>query len=183
MMGPAEAGGNGRIGDGPRLRGPDGQGYTLPGLESGRQGPGLPFPLFVPAICRAPTTADTTPALTMFSLVLAGEAIFVPPFHLGRYFKSSLLSSFHIDEFQLGQLGAVYGVVAMACYFLGGPLADRFAPRKLLTVSLLATGLGSLYMSTSPSFAGLYGLYAFWGASTILIFWAPSDSVHPRLGR
>lgn len=112
-------------------------------------------------------------ALTMISLILAGEAIFVPPFHLGRYFKSSLLSTFSIDEFQLGQLGAIYGILAMVCYVLGGPLADRFAPRKLIPASLIATGLGSLYMSTIPSFVGLYVLFGFWGASTILAFWAP----------
>lgn len=112
-------------------------------------------------------------SLTMLSLILAGESIFVPPFHLGRYFKSSLMSTFNIDEFQLGQLGAVYGVLAMLCYLLGGPLADRFSPRKLLSVSLIATGLGSLYMSTIPGFNGLYVLFGFWGASTILVFWAP----------
>jgi MFS family permease len=112
-------------------------------------------------------------AFAMLSLILAGEAVFVPPFHLGRYFKSSLLSTFAIDEYQLGKLGAIYGIVAMASYLLGGPLADRFSPRKLLSASLIATGLGSLYMSTIPSFGGLYLLFGFWGASTILIFWAP----------
>ncbi|MHC4406368.1 MAG: MFS transporter, partial [Planctomycetota bacterium] len=112
-------------------------------------------------------------SLTMLSLVLAGEAVFIPPFHPGRYFKSSLLSTFGIDEFQLGQLGAIYGIVAMACYVLGGPLADRFSPRKLISASLLATGLGGLYMSTIPGFGGLYVLFGFWGASTIFAFWAP----------
>jgi predicted regulator of Ras-like GTPase activity (Roadblock/LC7/MglB family) len=54
----------------------------------------------------------------MLSLILAGEAVFVPPFHLGRYFKSSLLSTFAIDEFQLGQLGAIYGILlAFAFYY------------------------------------------------------------------
>jgi sugar phosphate permease len=61
----------------------------------------------------------------------------------------------------------------MLCYFVGGPIADRFSPRKLLAVSLAATGAGSLYMSTIPEFRGLYLLFAFWGASTILAFWAP----------
>ena len=68
----------------------------------------------------------------MFSLILAGEAIFLPVFHLGRYFKSSLLGTLAIDEYQLGQLGAIYGALATISYFLGGPLADRFAPRKLM---------------------------------------------------
>jgi MFS transporter, GlpU family, inner membrane protein len=112
-------------------------------------------------------------ALTMVSLILAGEAVFLPAFHLGRYFKSSLLTTFSIDEFQLGQLGAIYGVCATACYFLGGPLADRWSPRKLLSVSLVVTALGSLYMATVPSFGGLCILFGFWGVSTILVFWAP----------
>lgn len=112
-------------------------------------------------------------SLVMLSLVLAGEAVFMPPFHPGRYFKSSLLATFNIDEFQLGQLGAIYGVVAMACYFLGGPLADRFSPRKLIAASLVATGLGGLYMSTIPSYGGLRILFGFFGASTIFAFWAP----------
>jgi sugar phosphate permease len=112
-------------------------------------------------------------ALTMLSLILAGETVFLPAFHLGRYFKTSLLSTYSIDEFQLGRLGAMYGAVAMASYVLGGPLADRWSPRKLLTASLVVTAAGSLYMATIPSFAGLRLLFGFWGMSTILIFWAP----------
>jgi sugar phosphate permease len=112
-------------------------------------------------------------ALTLSCLVLAGESIFIPPFHLNRYFKSSLLDAFGLDELELGKLFAVYGVSAMACYFLGGPLADRFSPRKLLPASLIATGMGSVYMSTIPSLDGLYALYTFWGVSTIFAFWAP----------
>lgn len=112
-------------------------------------------------------------ALAMFSLILAGETIFLPAFHLGRYFKSSLLTTFDIDEFQLGELGAVYGVLATLCYFLGGPIADRWQPRLLMVVSLIATGMGSLYMATIPGMAGLCLLFGFWGVTTILAFWAP----------
>jgi sugar phosphate permease len=36
---------------------------------------------------------------------------------------------------------ATYGLMAMIAYGLGGPLADRFSPRKLLALSLVATGL------------------------------------------
>lgn len=104
---------------------------------------------------------------------MAGETIFLPAFHLGRYFKSSLLETYGIDEFQLGQLGALYGALAMFCYLLGGPLADRISPRKMLSGSLVITALGSVYMATVPSFQGMKWLYAFWGISTILGFWAP----------
>ena len=53
------------------------------------------------------------------------------------------------------------------------PIADRWSPRKLMVISLLATGLGSLYMATIPSFFGLCLLFGFWGVTTILAFWAP----------
>ena len=115
----------------------------------------------------------------MMSLIVAGETVFLPAFHLGRYFKSSLLATFEIDEFQLGRLGAIYGVIAMACYFLGGPLADRFSPRKLLTASLVITALGSLYMATLPSFNGLQVLFGFWGMSTILASTAVQRMMRP----
>lgn len=104
---------------------------------------------------------------------MAGETIFLPAFHLGRYFKSSLLETYGIDEFQLGQLGALYGTLAMFCYLLGGPLADRISPRKMLSASLVITACGSVYMATVPHFEGMKWLYAFWGISTILGFWAP----------
>ncbi len=109
----------------------------------------------------------------MLSLILAGETVFLPAFHLGRYFKPSLMTTFGIDEFELGRLGAIYGVLATVCYFVGGPLADRFSPRRLLVVSLVVTASGSLYMATIPSFGGLRILFAFWGVSTIFAFWAP----------
>ena len=48
--------------------------------------------------------------LTMASLVLAGESVFLPAFHLGRYFKTPLLATFNIDILQLGHLGGIYGV-------------------------------------------------------------------------
>jgi nitrate/nitrite transporter NarK len=68
---------------------------------------------------------------------------------------------------------STYGVVAMIAYGLGGPLADRFSARKLLAFSLVATGLGGVYMARIPSFLGMCVLFGFWGASTILTFWAP----------
>ena len=117
--------------------------------------------------------SPTRRALAMAALILAGETVFIPAFHPGRFFKSSLMASLGINELQLGEAQAWYGVFAMACYLLGGPIADRFAPRTLLSMSLVASGLGSLYMATLPSLLGLKVLFGFWGAATILAFWAP----------
>ncbi|MEM9354395.1 MAG: MFS transporter [Planctomycetota bacterium] len=108
----------------------------------------------------------------MFSLVLAGEAIFLLPFHVSRHFRPTFVEVFGVDQTSLGMLGTIYGVVATFAYIFGGGFADRFQPRKLLAASLAATGLSGLYMATLPSYAGMCGLFAFWGLSTILPFWS-----------
>ena len=108
----------------------------------------------------------------MLTLVLAGEVVYMLPFGLTRFFRPSLLEAFDITNTQLGDVFAVYGVLAMIAYFPGGALADRFSARSLLSLSLVATGLGGLYLATYPDIVGLALLFAYWGVTTILLFWA-----------
>ena len=111
-------------------------------------------------------------AFLMLTLVLAGEIIFGLPFHTARFYRPTLLDAFGLSNTQLGDVFAVYGVLAMIAYFPGGALADRFSARALLTLSLVATGIGGLYMMTYPGFAGMALLYGYWGITTILLFWS-----------
>ena len=83
-----------------------------------------------------------------------------------------MLEVFGLSNTELGAAQAVYGIVAMLAYFPGGPLADRFSARRLLTVSLLATSLGGLYFVSFPPYRGLSVLFGCWGLTTILLFWA-----------
>ncbi|TWT77952.1 Inner membrane protein YqcE [Posidoniimonas polymericola] len=108
----------------------------------------------------------------MLSLIVAGEAIFTLPFHIIRYFRPSFVEVFALTQTELGDMLAIYGVVATIAYPLGGVLADRFPVRVLLPTSLLMTGAGGLALLFSPSIATMNWLYAFWGFSTILPFWA-----------
>jgi len=108
----------------------------------------------------------------MATLVLAGEIIYGLPFSTARFFRPTLLESFGFTNTQLGDVFAVYGVMAMIAYFPGGPLADRFSARSLLTVSLVTTGAGGFYMATYPGTWGMAMLYGYWGITTILLFWA-----------
>lgn len=111
-------------------------------------------------------------ALSIVALVTAGEAIYGLPFHITRYFRPTVLQVFDLSNVELGSAQAAYGVVAMASYFLGGPIADRFSARRLLTASLIATGGGGIYYASIPSLQGLTVLFGFWGLTTILLFWA-----------
>jgi len=69
-------------------------------------------------------------------LILAGESVFILPFILSRVFRPIVLEVFGLDNLQLGLCFSVYGIVALLSYLIGGPLADKFAPRKLIAVAL-----------------------------------------------
>ncbi len=108
----------------------------------------------------------------MLTLVIVGELVFGLPYHTARFFRPTLLEAFNLTNTQLGDVFAVYGVVAMLAYFPGGMIADRFSARALLTISLVTTGLGGFYMATYPGPIGMAALYGYWGVTTILLFWA-----------
>lgn len=106
-------------------------------------------------------------------LILAGESVFVVPFVLARVFRPTVLEVFGLDNFQLGICFSILGVVAFVSYFFGGPLADKYPPRKLIAIALWSTALGGLVYATYPSYTLMKVLYAYWGFTTIFLFWAP----------
>ncbi len=110
--------------------------------------------------------------IIIFCLVFAGEIIFSLPFHVARFFRPTLLDVFGLSNTELGDVLAVYGIAAMISYFPGGPIADRFSARKLLSISLAGTALGGVYFAQVPGKFGLSILFGFWGVTTILFFWA-----------
>jgi len=111
--------------------------------------------------------------ITLVILILAGEGIFFLPFVLARIFRPTVLRTFEITNLELGTCFSIYGFVAVGCYFLGGPLADQFPARKLISLGLWSTGLGGLVLFVSPVLTTMYFIYAYWGMTTILFFWAP----------
>lgn len=106
-------------------------------------------------------------------LILAGESAFILPFVLSRVFRPTVLETFGLDNVQLGICFSVYGFVALLSYLIGGPLADRFPPRKLIAVALWMTAIGGFLYATFPDYGMLRVLYGYWGFTTIFLFWAP----------
>ena len=106
-------------------------------------------------------------------LILAGESVFILPFVLARVFRPTVLESFRLDNTELGLCFSIYGIVAVASYLFGGPLADRYPPRKLIAAGLWLTAAGGLLYATFPGFDTLRILYGYWGFTTIFLCWAP----------
>ena len=110
--------------------------------------------------------------LRILALIIAGEMIYGLPFHTQRLFRPTMLDAFGITNTQLGDMSAVFGITAMVSYFFGGPLADRYSARSLMSTSLVLTALGGFYMATIPSVFAMKLLYGFWGVTTSFLFWA-----------
>lgn len=108
----------------------------------------------------------------IWSIVIAGEAIFVLPFLIPRLFRPTLLTAWGLTNSDFGLAFTCYGLTAMIAYGLGGPLADRFSPRWLMTAALLLTAVGGLTLWNGPTPLTLCALYGFFGVTTILLFWA-----------
>ena len=118
------------------------------------------------------TTKDRQPFYFIFLLILAGEAVFVLPFVLARIFRPTFLDLFQVNNFELGTCFSLYGMVAFVAYFFGGIIADRFPPGKIMGVALVSTALGGIFLAMYPSLYLLKILYAYWGLTTILLFWS-----------
>ena len=117
---------------------------------------------------------ETKPSwLYLLLLILSGEAIFILPFVLPRVFRPTVLDVLELDNVELGLCFSVYGLVAMVSYVLGGPLADKYQPRKLIAIALWMTALGGFFFAQYPDLWVLQVLYGWWGFTTIFLFWAP----------
>jgi nitrate/nitrite transporter NarK len=108
--------------------------------------------------------------LIMACLSLSGGLIYLLPF-LREVYYLPLQKALQISNTQLGVLMSVFGAMGLLTYFPGGWLADRVSPRKLITFSMLATGLSGFYFATFPSYPVSIAIHAFWGITCSLTFW------------
>ena len=109
--------------------------------------------------------------LQLAVITVAAGAIY-PLLYLRQNFEVSMLETFDITATQLGQCNSILGVLFVLTYLPSGALADRVAPRYLMSASLLVAGLLGLWFSATPSFAELLLIYAGWGIATGLTFWS-----------
>jgi len=103
-------------------------------------------------------------------LGFSGGIIFLLPF-LFEVFYTPLGAALDLNHTELGSLVSIFGFFSMIFYFPGGWLADRVSTRKLITASLIGTGLAGLYFSTFPSYRISLLIHAFWGICITLLFW------------
>ena len=103
-------------------------------------------------------------------LFVAGAFIYALPY-LKNYYYDTFAQAFNLTNTQMGSLGSIYGLLAMVSYLFGGFLADRISARKLLSGSLIITGISGLVLTLYPPYIVVFLIHALWGITTILTFW------------
>lgn len=109
--------------------------------------------------------------LQLAVLVIAAGAIY-PLIYLRQNFEITILESFGITAAELGQSYAMLGVLFVLTYVPSGWLADRVAPRILMSFSLAFAGVLGIWFSTMPDISSLKIIFAGWGIATGLTFWS-----------
>ena len=108
--------------------------------------------------------------LILIVLSLSGGIIFLLPFLFEVYYRS-VADALGITNTEMGVLFSAFGITSLIVYFPGGWLADRVSPRKLMTSSLIATGLAGFWFATFPSYEIVVGIHIFWGVTITFLFW------------
>lgn len=103
-------------------------------------------------------------------ITIAGAMIYGLPY-FRSYFYDAYLSTYHLTNTQMGTFGSMFGIFGMISYLFGGVVADMFPPRKLMSVSLILTGVGGFLHLMHPSYVMLLCIYAMWGFTSLFAFW------------
>ena len=109
----------------------------------------------------------------LFSLIvitIAGAMIYGLPY-FRSYFYDAYLSTYHLTNTQMGTFGSMFGIFGMISYLFGGVVADMVSPRKLMSISLILTGVGGFLHLMHPSYLMLLVIYAMWGFTSLFAFW------------
>ncbi|CCL35853.1 TPA: nitrate/nitrite transporter [Clostridioides difficile] len=114
--------------------------------------------------------------LIIFILAFGTTAMYSLPY-MKSSFYDPMQQALALSHTQIGNLLSLYGLVGMISYFIGGWFADRFSVRKLITFSLIASGVLGFYFSTFPSYSIILLIFVLWGFTTILTFFSASVKV------
>lgn len=108
-------------------------------------------------------------ALLMFS----GALIYNLPYFRSTFF-TPLQDALGLqgENAKYGMLGSVYGLLALVFYIPGGWLADTVSTKKLLSGSLIATGLLGFWFSTWPSYPIAMLIMGLWAVTSVLTYWS-----------
>lgn len=103
-------------------------------------------------------------------LAIAGSLIYGLPY-FRTYYYDAYLQAYNLTNTQMGTLGAMFGVFGMVSYLFGGVVADFISPKKLISLSLILTGVAGLFHLVATNYTTLLIIYLVWGFTALFAFW------------
>lgn len=103
-------------------------------------------------------------------LTIAGSLIYGLPY-FRSYYYDAYLEVYNLTNTQMGTFGSMFGIFGAISYLFGGVVADMVSPRKLMSISLILTGLGGVLHLMNPSYGMLLFIYLLWGFTSLFAFW------------
>lgn len=103
-------------------------------------------------------------------LAIAGSLIYGLPY-FRSYYYDAYLEAYNLTNTQMGTLGAMFGVFGMVSYLFGGVVADFISPKKLISASLILTGVAGFCHLFVSSYSMLLVIYLVWGFTSLFAFW------------
>ncbi len=107
---------------------------------------------------------------TLVIITIAGAMIYGLPY-FRSYFYDAYLETYNLTNTQMGMFGSIFGIFGAISYLFGGVIADMVSTRKLMSVSLILTGIGGFLHMLNPSYGMLLCIYALWGFTSLFAFW------------
>lgn len=103
-------------------------------------------------------------------LAVAGSLIYGLPY-FRTYYYDAYLEAYNLTNTQMGSLGAMFGVFGMISYLFGGVVADFISTKKLLSISLILTGVAGFAHLFATNYSMLLVIYLVWGFTALFAFW------------
>ncbi len=108
--------------------------------------------------------------ITLLVLCAGGGVIYRLPY-LREVFYIPMQQTFHFNNFQMGFLTSMYGIVNFLLYIPGGFIADKFSYKILVPLSLISTGALGFWYATIPSYTVCLIINGAWAITTVFTFW------------
>ncbi|PKB87044.1 hypothetical protein A8A01_26830 [Ewingella americana] len=83
---------------------------------------------------------------------------------------------------EIGLIMSTFGIAAIILYAPSGIIADKFSHRKMMTFSMIATGLLGLLMTTYPPLWVMILIQVAFAITTVLLLWSVSIKAASLLG-
>lgn len=106
----------------------------------------------------------------ILSVLCVSESMYLLPY-LRWTFYDTMIEGFGFTNTQLATLGSVFGLMSLIGYLVGGPISDRFSPKKILVTAFLLTGIGGFWFAMYPPFWACVIIHIIWGVATAVLLW------------